>query len=102
VCDGIAEPSNAHSLSLPSPDPTTGLDQHVLNVGSSRIVCKELGGVVMGLWPKYITPEVTGVVMFMDASNRVCVAEAIAVLYELLTLERSDAAVRLHHLHCAT
>lgn len=45
---------------------------------------KEIGGAVLGLWPKYISADVAGIAVFLDASNRAQISTAVMELYAVL------------------
>jgi hypothetical protein len=48
------------------------------------ITVKEIGGAVTGLWPKYMTDDVVGVLIFLDASNRGQVPEVLVDLIRVI------------------
>lgn len=87
-----AERKRTSMHALPSSEPTTGVDNFSVKMPHGRnVLVKEIGGAVMGLWPKYIGPEVGGVAVFLDASNRAQVSSSAMELCALL--EHKEAKV---------
>jgi hypothetical protein len=48
----------------------------------------------MGLWPKYMTDDVVGVLVFLDASNRCQVPEVLVDLVSVIKHDRFGLLVR--------
>ena len=79
---------------LPCTTPTTGVDHWPIAISGRReVLVKEIGGAVMALWPKYLTANVCGVVVFLDASNRAAVSATVMELHGVL--QHADAQVRV-------
>jgi hypothetical protein len=80
---------------MASPAPTTGVERRLVGLPSGKsITVKEVGGAVMGLWPKYMTDDVVGVLVFLDASNRCQVPEVLVDLMSVIKHDRFGLLVR--------
>lgn len=55
---------------------------------------REIGGAVLGLWPKYMLKEVAGVAIFLDATNRARVSETVMELYAVLRHQNAQVRPR--------
>lgn len=66
--------------------PTTGVEHWVLHRRKVRnTVVTEVGGAVIGLWSRYLNPEISAVLFFIDIDNKTMISEAAVELYTFLT-----------------
>jgi hypothetical protein len=66
--------------------PTTGVERWVLHGSKVRnAVVTEVGGAVIGLWSRYLNPNISAVLFFIDIDDKATIPEAAVELYTFLT-----------------
>ena len=48
-------------------------------------IVTEVGGAVMGLWSRYLNPQIAAVLFFIDIDDKEMLSEAAVELYTFLT-----------------